>query len=232
LRVNLNIFNRIAVITLFACSLIFLNSCKDEGTSGSKDEGIIEFDTKAVDQTHPLSGLAPGSATLKYKREKFVIEMSTMGMFNTTVIGNTVDKTITQTVKFMDIKQACTETEAEIKKENASYRIKIEETKETKKILGYKCFKLKVTYIDNPTVSFDAWYTKDLGMENCNELTPYSQVKGVLLDYRVKKMDMEMRFVAKSIKNESIPDNSFEIPATMKKVDKATMAKFFADLQT
>lgn len=232
MRGKLHILGLIAVLALTACCSIFFNSCKSEDKTGGKDEGIIEFDTKAVDLTHPLSGLAPGSATLKYKKEKFIIEMSTMGMFNTSVIGNTVDKTITQTVKFMDIKQACTENEADIKKENDSYRIKIEETKETKKILGYKCYKLKVTYLDKPDVSFDAWYTKDLGMENCNELTPYAQVKGVLLDYRVKKMDMEMRFVAKSIKNTEIPDESFEIPPQMKIVDKATMAKFFADLQS
>lgn len=232
MRGKLYIFSTIAVIAISICCIIFLKSCKGDGKTGGKDEGIIEFDTKAVDQTHPLSGLAPGSATLKYKKEKFVIEMSTMGMFNTSVIGNTIDKTITQTVKFMDIKQACTENEAEIKKENAAYRIKIEETKETKKILGYKCYKLIVTYLDKPNVSFDAWYTKELGMENCNELTPYAQIKGVLLDYRVKKMDMEMRFVAKSIKSAEIPDESFVVPPQMKKVDKATMAKFFADLQS
>jgi hypothetical protein len=211
--------------------MLNLQSCSGEEKEGGRDEGVIEFDSKAVDQTHPLSGLAPGSATLKYKKDKFVIEMSTMGMFNTSVIGNLQDRTLIQTVKFMDIKQYCVEDDADIKAENDLYKVKIEETKETKKILGLKCHKLKVSMVDNPAITFDAWYTKELGMENCNSLTPYGAVKGVLLDYRIKKMGMEMRFMAKKVNHTEVPDNSFDVPATMKKVTKAEMQKFFADLQ-
>ena len=217
---------------LFAGVFIFsIQSCSGEEKKGGSEEGVIEFDSKAVDQTHPLSGLAPGSAILRYKKDKFIIEMSTMGMFNTSVIGNLQDKTLIQTVKFMDIKQFCVENEGEIKEENNGYKVKIEETKETKKMLGLKCFKLKVSMVDNPSVTFDAWYTKDLGMESCNELTPYAVVKGVLLDYRIKKMGMEMRFLAKKISSTEVPDNTFEVPTNMKKVSKAEMQKFFNDLQ-
>ena len=131
----------------------------------------------------------------------------------------------------MDIKQYCIENDAEIKEENNAYKVKIEETKETKKMLGLKCYKLKVSMVDNPSNTFEAWYTKDLGMENCNELTPYAAVKGVLLDYRIKKMGMEMRFLAKKISAIEVPDNTFDVPTTMKKVSKAEMQKFFNDLQ-
>ncbi|MDO8999263.1 MAG: hypothetical protein Q7W45_05825 [Bacteroidota bacterium] len=205
-------------------------SCESNKTSG-KEEGIIEFDTKAIDEQHPLYGLAPSSATLKYKNEKFAMEMSTMGMFNTSIIGDSKLKTLAQTVKFMDIKQACIENEKDIIIDNLDYAIKIEETKETKKIIGLKAHKLKITMINNPTITFDAWYTKDLGLEDCNALNPYSQVKGILLDYRVKKMGLEMHFVAKSVKHVEIPESTFEIPASMKIVSKEEMAKFFANLQ-
>ncbi|MBA2612898.1 MAG: hypothetical protein H0U95_13070 [Bacteroidetes bacterium] len=210
---------------LFGC-----NSCSLDKTGGS-EEGIIEFDTKAIDEQHPLYGLAPSSATLKYKKDKFAIEMSTMGMFNTAIIGDTKAKTVAQTVKFMDIKQACIENEKDIITDNLDFAIKIEETKETKKIIGLKAYKIKITMVNNPTITFDAWYTKDLGMEECNALNPYSQVKGVLLDYRVKKMGLEMHFVAKSLKKVEVPENTFEIPASMKIVSKEEMAKFFANLQ-
>lgn len=233
LKFRVYIFRAVVFFAVLLGGLCMFNlqSCSGEEKQGGSEEGIIEFDSKAVDQTHPLSGLAPGSAVLKYKKDKFVIEMSTMGMFNTSVIGNNTDKTLIQTVKFMDIKQYCVENEADIKEENNSYKIKIEETKETKKILGFKCHKLKVTMVDNPTMTFDAWYTKELGMESCNALTPYADVKGVLLDYRIKKMGMEMRFIAKKVGHNEVPDNSFEVPPTMKKVTKAEMQKFFTDLQ-
>lgn len=211
-------------------AILLCTSCSTDKTGGN-DEGIIEFDTKAIDEQHPLYGLAPSSATLKYKKEKFAMEMSTMGMFNTAIIGDTKTKTVAQTVKFMDIKQACIETEKDIITDNLDYPIKIEETKETKKIVGLKAHKIKVTMANNPTITFDAWYTKELGLEDCNVLNPYAQIKGVLLDYRIKKMGLEMHFVAKSFKNIEIPESTFEIPASMKIVSKEEMAKFFANLQ-
>lgn len=221
--------NKLTYIGLYII-LLFNLSCKNVGL-GNKNEGEIIFDTKGVDETHPLYGLAPSSATLKFKEDKFVIEMSTMGMFNTAIIGDNQAKTLSQTVKFMDINQACIESEKEILENNKSYQLKIEETKETKKIAGFKCYKLKVTKLSEPNLSFDAWYTKDLGKEDCNALTPYSQVKGILLDYRIKKMGLEMHFSAKKINNVEIDDSAFEIPNNMKIVSGSDMKKFFDNLQ-
>ncbi len=208
--------------------VVFLLSC-GPAEKACDEEGIIEFATNPIDEKHPLFGLAPSSATLKYKKEKFALEMSSMGMFHTAIIGDVEAKTITQTVKFLDIKQACIETEKDIVAENKDFALKIEETNETKEIIGLKSYKIKVTMVNDPSIKFDAWYTKDLGMEDCNSLNPYAQIKGVLLDYRVKKMGMEMRFVATSRKKEVVPEKTFEIPSHMKIVDKATMAKNFTN---
>jgi len=206
-------------------------ACGGDGKNAKKGEGLIEFDTKGVDPTHPLYGFAPSTASLKFKKDKFIIEMSTMGMFNTSVIVDAKARTIAQTVKFLDIKQACIETEKDLVAENADYALKIEETNETKDIIGLKAYKAHVTKIKNPTEKFDVWYTKDLGMENVNELTPYAQLKGMLLDYRVKKMGMELHFKAKSYKSVEIPDKDFQIPASMKIVPKSEMEEFIKNLQ-
>jgi hypothetical protein len=212
------------------CQITF-SSCGHDKSSSAPEEGQIEFDTRAVDVSHPLYGFAPASATMKFKHEKFLIEMSTMGMFNTMIIGDNKAKTLAQTIKFMNIKQACVEHEKDLTEDNKNFALKIEETNETKNMLGMKCYKLKVEKMADPTAKFDAWYTKDLGMENCNSLTPYAGVKGVLLDYRIKKMGMEMHFLAKSYKHIEVPDHAFEIPASMKIVSKAEMEKFFEELQ-
>ncbi len=159
------------------------------------------------------------------------MEMSTMGMFNTAIIGDLKSKTVAQTVKFMNIKQACVENLKDIEDDNKDYEVKLEETSDTKVIAGLKCHKVKVTMINDPKTTFDVWYTKELGMENCNLLNPYHEIKGMLMDYRAKKMGMEMHFLAKSIKHNEIPDNSFEIPASLKIINKAEMKKFFDDLQ-
>jgi hypothetical protein len=220
----------IARALLIVCVTLLFSFCKGDKAS-DKTEGVIEFDSKGVDEKHPFYGLAPSSATLKFNNDHFLMEMSTMGMFNTSIIGDLKAKTVAQTVKFMNIKQACVETEKDIAVDNQDYEIKIEETKETKKIAGLKCYKIKITMVKTPSVTFDAWYTKELGMENCNLLNPYHEVKGMLMDYRAKKMGMEMHFVAKSYKHNEVPENLFEIPASLKIISKEEMKKFFDDLQ-
>lgn len=208
-----------------------LSSCDPSAIMGSKEEGEIEFETKGVDETDPLYGFMPSTASLKFKGDKFIIEMSTMGMFNTSIIGDSKEKTMAQTVKFLDIQQACIQTQKDLKEENDDYALKLEETKETKKIIGLKCRKVKATRIKDPKSTWDVWYTKELGMEHCNELTPYASIKGVLIDYRIKKMGMELHFKAKSYRNYQIPDNAFEIHAAMKIVSPEEMKNFFKKLQ-
>jgi hypothetical protein len=51
------------------------------------------------------------------------------------------------------------------------------------------------------------------------------------MDYRIKKMGLEMHFVARSASHPEIPDNIFEIPASLKIISKEEMKKFFDDLQ-
>ncbi len=209
-----------------AVILALFSGCRN-ASDKIMDEGVIEFDVTAVDPNHPWAGMIPSTATLKFKDDKFLMEMSTMGMFTTTFICDQEGKTLTQMVKFLDIKQACIEKENEIKKENETYKVKYEETAETKVIAGYKCKKIKVIMVDDPTVKFEAYYTKDMGAENVNDLSPYNGVKGMLMQYRLKKMGLELQFTAKSVKKADITDNIFEIPAYFKIVDKAEIEKIF-----
>lgn len=195
------------------------------------DEGIIEYETRVIDATNPLADLAPSSATLKFKKDKFFMEMSVMGMFYTIFICDIPAKELKQAVKFMDIKQTCTEKIEDIESENAAYKLNIKETNDTKMIAGYKCHKVLVSLVDDPTVSFEAYYTKEMEMENVNQLSPYSSIKGMLMQYRLKKMGLEMEFIAKSVKKVEIEDKTFIVPASFKTVTPQEMKKFFEDLK-
>lgn len=191
------------------------------------NEGVIEYDAKVVDYNHPLAELAPGSATLKFKDDKFMMEMTAMGMFKNMYICNLQNKTLTQMVNFLDMCQASVDSESVILKENEGYKLIIEETSDEKTIAGYKCKRIKVKKANNPAVTFDAYYTTDMGIENVNELSPYSGVKGMLMQYRLSKMGLEMEFVAKSVKKETIPSKAFEIPENFKIISKQQMQEFF-----
>ena len=130
-------------------------------------------------------------------------------------------------VNFLDLKQASIDSESVILKENEGYKLIIEETSEEKTIAGYKCKRIKVKKASNPDITFDAYYTTDMGDENVNSLSPYSGIKGMLMQYRLSKMGLEMEFVAKSVKKETVPSNTFEIPDNFKIISKQQMQDFF-----
>jgi hypothetical protein len=209
-----------------------MSSCdRSKRTENSLYEGSIEYNAEVVDQSHPMAGLAPGSATVKFKNNKLQVEMSTMGIFNTIFISDPAKKTLTQMVKFMDIKNACIQTEADLAQENKDYELKLEETKETKKIAGYKCKKVKASFVADPSNAFDVYYTDELGMDSINNIGPYKQIKGMLMQYRLKKLGLEMCFTATCVKKEEIKDDVFEVPAFYKIVTRAEMEKLFEDIQ-
>ncbi|HRG00433.1 MAG: hypothetical protein U0W65_02295 [Bacteroidia bacterium] len=222
---------RIFFISAFF-SLLALVSCSDsKRAENALTEGVIEYNAEVVDQSHPMAGLAPGSATVKFKGNRLQVEMSTMGIFNTIFISDPGKKTLTQMVKFMDIKNACIQTEADLEQENKDYELKLEEVKETKKIAGYNCKKVKATYVNNPSESFDVYYTQDLGLDSINNIGPYKQLKGMLMQYRLKKLGLEMCFTATAVKAEEIKDDVFEVPAFYKIVTRPEMEKLFEDIQ-
>lgn len=207
-------------------------SCKESKKSEhALTEGVIEYNASVVDESHPMAGLAPSSATVKFKGNKFELEMSTMGIFNTMFVSDPSRKTLTQMVKFMDIKNACVEHESDLIAENKNYELKFEESKEVKKIAGYQCKKVKVTMVSDPKVTFDVYYTDELGTDSINELSPYKPIKGMLMQYRLKKLGLEMCFTATSVKKEEIKDETFEIPSYYKIVTRNEMEQLFADIQ-
>lgn len=220
---------------LLFLSLVWLwiaSSCGgSKRTENSLSEGIIEYNAEVVDQTHPMAGLAPGSATVRFKDNKLQVEMSTMGIFNTIFISDPSKKTLTQMVKFMDIKNACIQTEADMAGENKDYELNLQETKETKKIAGYTCKKVKASFVADPTNTFDVYYTDELGLDSINNIGPYKKIKGMLMQYRLKKLGLEMSFTATCVRKDEIKDEVFEVPAFYKIVTRAEMEKLFDDIQ-
>jgi hypothetical protein len=209
-----------------------LSSCGDsKRTENSLTEGVIEYNAEVVDQAHPMAGLAPSTATVKFKNNKLQVEMSTMGIFNTTFISDPSKKTLSQMVKFMDIKNACIQTETDLIDENKNYELKLEEVKGAKKIAGYDCKKVKATMVSDPSITFDVYYTDELGLDSINNIGPYKQIKGMLMQYRLKKLGLEMCFTATAVKKEEIKDDAFEVPAFYKIVTRTEMEKLFADIQ-
>ncbi len=212
---------------LFFC----LNGCKPGSAGSELSEGIIEYKAVVIDEAHPLADLAPGNMTLKFKDDKYVAEMSTMGFFTTRFLLDIKQKRMTQMVKVLDVKDACIDDEKALLAESETYKLNFKETGETKVIAGYKCKKLIASKVNDPADKFDVYYTEELQVESPNFANPYAHIKGMLMEYRLKKFGLEMKFTAKSVKAEDIPDSEFELPAYYRIVTRQEMDDFFKNFE-
>jgi len=211
---------------------MFLTFCNGgEKTKSSLLEGSVDYNVEVINTDHPMAGMAPGSATVKFKNNKLQVEMSAMGIFTTMFISDPDRHTLTQMVSFMDIKSACVQNEKDLNEEFKSYELNFEETDEIKEIAGYKCKKMLANFTGNPKEVFDVYYTEDLGLEALNHIGPYHKIKGMLMGYRIKKFGLELRLTATSVKKEAIKDEIFEVPSYFKMVTPSEMLSLFEDLQ-
>lgn len=218
------------VFFVFTLTLLF-QSCDSPILHNKKSEGIIEYKVEAVDKNHPLAALAPDKAVLKFKDDKYRIEMSTMGVFKIIFILDGSKKTLTEMIKFMDIKNACIETQQDLIKEANLYALKFKNTNEKKDIAGYKCTKLIAYYVSNPQDSFEVFYTKQLEPANIYDLSAYKGIDGMLMKYRLRKWGLELQFEAQNVSLQQVPDEEFELPSYYKVITKEEMEKFIKDLQ-
>ncbi len=213
-----------------SAGLLFV-ACDTTVFHNKKSEGLIEYKVEVVDKSHPLAGLAPDKATLKFKDDKYLMEMSTMGVFKTTFILDGNKKTLTEMIKFMDIRNAAIENQEDLIEEANMNPLKFRDTNEKAKIAGYKCHKLIAYYVNNPQDSFEVLYTKDLEPKNIYDLSTYKGINGMLMKYRLKKWGLELEFIAQKVSLQQIPDEEFTLPSYYKIVSKEEMKGFIKSLQ-
>jgi hypothetical protein len=212
--------------------VVFLIGACGEDNGRAVDEGTIEYAASVVDQANPMAAMAPSKMTIKFKDNKSCAEMSAaMGLFSTSFISNPEAGTLTQLVKLMNKKLSLVQNAAEIKKENDLYKFDLTYLKETKMIAGYKCEKAHVKMHDEFETEFDIFYTKELLIEDPNFANPFYMIDGILMEYQLKKFGLEMKFTAKTIKNEDIDDSTFELPSDYKLVSSDEMNTLFESLQ-
>ncbi len=217
-------------IPLIVVLALFLTACTGEPPTFIS-EGVIEYDADVIDETHPMATLAPGSMLLKFKNNTYIAEMSTMGFFTTHFLADPKKKTLIEMVKVLDVKNAYIEDEKALAIENADYKLNFTHTKETKVIAGYLCKKVIASKVSDPADKFEVYYTEGLNVENANFANPYASLKGMLMEYRLKKFGLEMSFKAKSVKKEDVPDAEFELPPYYKIVTKEEMDTFFKSFE-
>jgi hypothetical protein len=203
--------------TYLLFSVLLLNSCGSKTVTSDNAENVlkecaIHYDAKVINNDHPLAFYAPSEADVKVKNDKWHLEINSMGFFHMYFVFDGGKNTLSQMAMCMDLKSARIDDSIQSAKENSNYVLNFKETTDTKMIAGYSCIRVIANKIENPTDTFSIYYTKDIGEENCNNLTPYKKIRGWLMDYRMLRLGIEMKFEATSVKPAVVNDVDFTIP--------------------
>ena len=211
--------------------LVFIAGC---GGSNGKivSEGIIEFEASAVDPNNPMADLAPSKMLIKFKDHKSVVEMSAgMGLLTMSFITDYNNKTVTQLVKLLNKKYVSVANGEAIQTDADNNKLKIQKTNDTKIIAGFRCKKAVVTSEDKSRPPFDIYYTDEIEIDQPNWSNEYSEIEGVLMEYQLKRYNLELRFTARKVAKASIDDSDFETPPDYKTISQKELEDLFVGMQ-
>jgi GLPGLI family protein len=226
--------NRLKLILFVFLSLIYLPSCREFTDEKYISEGIIEYEISYPETAtdNIMLTLMPKEMTFKFKKDKISIDFTGgLGMFKATFISDLQEKNLIHMVKILNKKYAITFNQDEINTTDELPEMDINYTKETKDIAGYSCKRAIISFTSDKHTSFDVWFTEDINLTAPNWSTPYKDVKGVLMEYQLKRYDVEMRFTAKSVEKTEIDDSEFIRPDDYKIITKKEMDEIFLTLK-
>ncbi len=222
-------FSFLFIAAIFA--IIFTNSgCKNgknNAATATIDAGVVTFSIEAPQQSKEMgmmAGMLPKEATLYFDHDKAAIEVSMMGMMTMRMITDGNARTQTMLVSAMGGKQATIASETDLKPKLDSLNTTLEETTETKEILGIKTTKfiLRDT-LKNITSSI--YVAKDAPLGNIYWSLPFKNLKGLVLQYEAEIEGNKLLLTAKKIEAKTPENKEFIIPEGYTKVDFKNFGK-------
>ena len=222
----------ISIVTVLAL-LVMLLGC-DTFTTGKISEVTIEYAVSYPPSNKDdfMTSMLPAIIKYNFKNNEASVDLEiSMGIVSTSLIANLNKKEVMQTLSVMGKKFAVILDTAGVEKLiGREPKSKIIFLDEKKKIAGYDCLKARVDYESDSISDFDVYYTKGINIENPNWSSPFREIKGVLMEFRIKKYGVEMILTAKNVIKKDIEDGHFELSPDYKIISMEEMDKMFTDM--
>lgn len=210
---------RILILFIFT---IVLFSCKDK--LSQNEEGIIEYELEylsTVDEM-PIINVLPNSMQYIFKKDKSIQKVEGWGgIFKMIGISDIRKDSTTALLKIVGEKLKCSSS---LNEGGFGYEplkdVQIEYVSGEKVIAGCNCKKAIAHTKDK---DFELYYTEDLHIEKANWNTPFKNIKGVLMEYKMKMFSIDVVVRARSVKRIKVNDNEFTIPSDYKKMPKDSL---------
>jgi len=217
--------------------MAFLVAC-----GGNKvTEGVIEYEVTYpyLDGSSFMVRMLPSKMTMKFKNGKFKTIVSKGKQLRTEFISDCKKKTLATAFQFGNKKMLVELNDKEIKGMLGEFpKVTYIDVQGKDTLLGFNVKKKDAVFENIVSPEAEIWYTDDIELENANWCYPYSDIKGVLVQYELERYGLRMRLKAKKFTQEEVDDKEFELPTGYDRVKlrdfeeemKTRMGMFVSDL--
>jgi hypothetical protein len=209
LKLNLRIFSWL-IVALSA------SACGDNAAFQKHiSEGVIIYDVTypELDSNNLMLEMLPDEMVMTFKEDKYKSQLKTgAGIIEMSVIADGENKQLHNMVKLFSDRYVLT-----LNHQGAlmmtdvlpPYQIKYLDGKDT--LAGALCKRILIDFGAAKNESYVFAFTDDIALKSPNWCTPYHEIEGVLLDYRVENYGMNMRLTARQIIPQEVDDAEFVI---------------------
>jgi hypothetical protein len=226
--VRLNPKLYILILLLISVDLL---SCGNK-SKNENAEGVISYQIKYLDseKENPIIALLPRTMELKFKGLKSANELTgDMGLFAIRFIINGNDSTTTTLIRVLDKKYCFS---SKITESIPGYLIGDDmvirvDSSIVSELAGLNAFNAKASFtnLKNEKENIDLLYTTDIQLPYGNAFSPYKNMPGLLLKFRVNFNGINMEFLAQGIEFKDVEDKEFSIPLDYEVVDRDGIEK-------
>ncbi|GAB4375640.1 MAG: hypothetical protein Kow0075_02120 [Salibacteraceae bacterium] len=178
-------------------------------------EGVIEYEVTypELDSNNIMLEMLPNRMIMKFKDNKYKSEMkAAAGIVEMSVLADCNTKTMYNLVKIFSERYVLKMNQAEaLRMTDVLPPFQLEELDDTEIIAGARCKKVLLDFGAMKDESYIFAYTDEIDIKDPNWCTPYRNIQGVLLDYRIENYNMNMRLRAIRITPEPIDDSEFVV---------------------
>jgi len=225
------------IIFCILLALSFGPACTNSGSKKIIDEGVIEYTISYDDSLKPNfnPNLLPSRFTIKFKKNNSLNKIEAMsGAVVLTFIKNYEQKDKIVLIKFLNKKlyfQEPLDNNDTLNIFSGMPEIILDSKYESVDYKGYKCSKVSATFDDSSNVPFDIIYTNEIKILHPNENTPFKNIDGIMLKFKIKLYNHLLSFRATSITSTSVSSDEFITPDKYEKVSRRTIDDIISLIQ-
>lgn len=221
-------------LIVLSCLMIVITACINNKPV-NKDEGIITYKIEYPEniQEKGYASFLPSKMVTTFKDKNYKVTIKgDLSLYQLEYISRGSEENSTTLFRVFDKRMYHDHEKGEylfLFEKSCDTKVEFIET-ETKEIAGFVCKKAVVHFADKDLPSIDVYYSEDIKFSRPKENSPYDNIPGALLQFRVPFKDLNFTFTAQSVELKKINDKAFLVPENYTRTERGEIDELVGSL--